>query len=53
MSPEAKIHVHVWSDDSTEILEEVDLPMTGVYDDHYQFSGTVQGKHLEIRIPKQ
>ena len=51
----ATIHVHVWDIkvDMDEPIEEVELELTGLYDDRYQFSGQVQGKHLEVRIWKK
>lgn len=43
-----EVHCHVWEGD--EIKEDVDLEHTDTYDDHIQVSGTVAGKHLELRI---
>ncbi len=46
------LHVHVWKldSDNSDPIAEIDLPLTGVYDDHIQFAGTVENRHLEIRM---
>lgn len=47
------IHIHVWNEKGTRIQHEYDLIMSDEYDDHYQFTGKIEGKLFEIRIMKR
>ena len=45
-----EIHGHIWKDD--EIVAELDIPCTDVYDEYIQFGITLpDGTWLELRIP--
>lgn len=53
--PADSIHVHVWNTEYSvkpDPIEEVDLRLTDEYDDHYQYSGMVNGAFLEVRVWK-
>ncbi len=59
MTNQPELHIHVWKQEldtegevtDAEIVEEFDMKVTGLYDDHIQFGAHVRnGDWLELRL---
>lgn len=47
------LHIHVWSEDSEEILEEAEAKHIEDYGDYHQYGFRLaDGRWIEIRLPQ-